>query len=220
MVKHKIAVALRCGAGFTSLLILLLNSVLAMFCTPFLMPGGILAHVVVRSEDFGQPLLVLAANSLFYSVAAYVGISIFGRGVAAEKIRFAAIGLALPVAILLGLACVPRFNPLWPHGMTELAKQEKDLQESLPVGMELERARAVLRSKGIAFHEQTETSQKVVLERSGRTITAATGDRVISARFDTEASQFPCGYAMKVILLFGPDEKLKDQYIQRLRICP
>ncbi len=220
MVKHKIAVALLCGAGFTSLSMLLLNiPFLGFLSSLFLMPGGILTHLVVRSEDFGPPLLVLAANSLFYSVVVYAGVPIFGRAVAAEKIRLAAIMLVLPVAILVGLVCIPRFNPLWPSGMTELATQEKDLQEALPVGMGLEGARAVLRSKGIEFYEHGETSQAVVLEQDRR-ITAAAGDRVISARIETEAGQFPCGYAITVVLLFGPDERLKDQYVHRLRICP
>src|SRR5229473_6022589 len=117
MVKHKIAFALFCGAGFTSLLLLLLNlsssAALSAFLSTLLFPGGILANLVVRSGGFGPPLLVLAANALIYSVAAYAGVSAFGRGVQPEKIRLAAIRLALPVAILVGLACVPRFNPLW-----------------------------------------------------------------------------------------------------------
>jgi hypothetical protein len=220
-VKHKIAVALLCGAGFTSLLVLLLNiSVLSMFLSVFLLPGGILADVLVRPKEFSPPLLVLAANALVYSLLIYAGVSAFGRGIRAEKIRLAMIRLVFPVAILVGLACIPKLNPLWPRGMMELARQEKSLQEALPVGMGLEGARAVLRSKGIEFHEKDETSQEVMLERPDTSITAVAGDRVISARLETEARQFPCGYAIQIVLLFGQDERLKDQYVHRLRLCP
>ena len=68
--------------------------------------------------------------------------------------------------------------------------------------------------------EETETSQAAVINRSEKSITAAAGDRVISARLETEASQFPCGYDIEVVLLFGPDERMKDQYVHRLRLCP
>jgi hypothetical protein len=81
-------------------------------------------------------------------------------------------------------------------------------------------ARAVLRSKGIQFQEKTETSQAVLLDRQDKSIPAAAGDRVISARLETEASQFPFGFDIEVILLFGPDDRLKDQYVHRLRSFP
>ena len=134
--------------------------------------------------------------------------------------RLVATRLVVPVAILVGLACIPALNPVWPRGMAELTRQEKVLQDALPMGMGLEGARAVLRSKGIQFQEATETSQAVLLKRQDKSITAAPGDRVIPARLETEASQFPCGYDIEVVLLFGPDERLKDQYVHRLRLCP
>jgi len=60
-----------------------------------------------------------------------------------------AIKLVLPVAILVSLACIPALNQLWPHGMTELERQERSLQDALPIGMELEEARDALHSKRI-----------------------------------------------------------------------
>jgi hypothetical protein len=224
MAKRKVAVALLCGAGFVSLVVLLLKissaSAVSALLGLLLLPGGIIAHVLARSEEFGPPLLVLASNALVYSGVAYAAISIFGRGVTAEKMRLATIRLVFPVAILIGLVCIPALNPLWPRGMLELTRQEKLLQDALPLGMGMDGARAVLRSKGIQFQEQTETSLAVLLNRQDKSITAAAGDRVISARLETEASQFPCGYDIEVVLLFGPDERLKDQYVHRLRLCP
>jgi len=218
MAKYKIAVALLCGAGFTSLVALLIRVLLPF--SLLLFPGGILAHFTVRSDDFGPPLLVLAANVLLYSAAAYAAISFLYGGIAVQKMRLAALRLVLPVAILVGLACIPAVDPLWPRGMTKLAEQEKALQDALPVGMSVKGARNVLNSKRIQFQEQDEKSPEIVLQRQDKTITAAVGDRVISARLETEASQFPCGYDIEVVLLFGPDQQMKDQYVHRLRLCP
>lgn len=224
MAKYKIAIALLFGAGFTSLLLLLLKASSASAMSPLLsvllLPGGILADSVLKPKEFSPPLVVLAANALVYSAVAYAGVLVFCRGVAAEKMRLATLRLRLPAAILVLLACIPMLNPLWPRGMKELTRQEKVLQDALPMGMGLEGARAVLRSKGIQFQEETETSQAVLLKRQDRSITGAVGDRVISARLETDASQFPCGYDIEIVLLFGPDQRLKDQYVHRLRLCP
>jgi hypothetical protein len=224
MAKYRVAVALLCGAGFTSLVLLLIKlslpSGIALLLSLLLLPGSAIAHLAVRSQEIGPPLLVLAANAVVYAAVSFVGLSIFGRGVAPEKMRLATIRLVFPVALLIGLVSTPALNPLWPRGMTELTKQEKALQDALPVGTGMDGARAVLRSKGVQFQEETETSKEVVVNRSDKSLTAAAGDRVISARLETEASQFPCGYDIEVVLLFGPDERMKDQYVHRLRLCP
>lgn len=224
MAKYRVAVALLCGAGFTALLVILIKlsmpSGIALLLSLLLLPGSAVAHLAVGSQEIGPPLLVLAANAVVYAVVLFVGLSVFGGGVPAEKMQRATIRLMFPVAILIGLVCIPALNPLWPRGMSELTKQERTLQDALPVGMGMDGARAVLRSEGIQFQEETETSQAAVINRSGKSITAAAGDRVISARLETEAGQFPCGYDIEVVLLFGPDERMKDRYVHRLRLCP
>ena len=224
MGKYRVALTLLCGAGFTSLLLLSISLVspsgIALLLSLLLLPGIVVAHLAARSQEFDPPLLVLAANAAVYAVVSFVGLYIFGRGVAAERVRLATIRLAFPVVVLVGLACIPALNPLWPRGMKELSKEEKGLQDALPVGMAIDGARAALRSKGIQFQEEAETSKAVVVNRPEGSITAAAGDRVISARLETEASQFPCGYNIEIVLLFGQDDKIKDQYIHRLRLCP
>lgn len=218
MAYYRITVALLCGAGLTSLAALLTRVLFPV--SLLLFPGSILAHFAVRSDDFGPPLLVLPANALVYSAAAYARISLFCGDIAAPKMRLAVLRLVLPVAVLVGLACIPGVDPLWPQGMTELAEQEKTLQDALPIGMSLEGARNVLNSKRIQFQEQDEKSRETVLERQDKTITATAGDRVISTRLETEASQFPCSYDLEVVLLFGSDHQIKDRYVHRLRLCP
>lgn len=225
MTRYAIAVAVLCGAVLASVPVLLLNlslpSPVAVLLMLLQLPGGIFAHFVVGSEDFGPPLLVLATNTVCYSGIAYTGLFVLGRGISSKKMRIATVGLALPALVLLTLACFPSFNPLWPRGMAELTRQERELQEAFPVGMDVESVRTVLLSKGIKFYENTEERERLVLNRGkGESVKSAPGDRLISAQFQTEASQYPCGYDMEIVLLFGRDDKLKQQYVHRLRICP
>lgn len=88
-----------------------------------------------------------------------------------------------PVIVLATLACIPSMNPLWPHGMTELARQESELQTALPLGMSLEQVRGVLNSRKIQFYESAEPSDGVVLQNPA-TMTAQAGDTVVVSRFD------------------------------------
>jgi len=104
--------------------------------------------------------------------------------------------------------------------MAGLAREEKDLQDALPLGANSDEVRTLLRSKGISFQEEKESSEVVVLERDGKRITAAPGDQLISARVETGASQFPCGYDLEIVVLFDQDARLKQQYVRRLRVCP
>lgn len=97
----------------------------------------------------------------------------------------------------------PSLNPLRPHGITELAQQESDLQTAIPIGMSLEQVRGVLNLKKIQFYESTEPSDGVILQNQQTTITAQAGDTVVVSRFQTEAFEFPCGYDMQIVLLFG-----------------
>ena len=115
---------------------------IALLLSLLLVPGSAVAHLAVGSQEIGPPPLVLAANAVVYAVVLFVGFSVFGGGVPAEKMQRATIRLRFPVAILIGLVCIPALNPLWPRGMSELTKQERTLQDALPVGMGMDGARA------------------------------------------------------------------------------
>jgi hypothetical protein len=104
--------------------------------------------------------------------------------------------------------------------MMGLETEEEFLQDALPKGTGIADARAALRSKGIQFVEEPQARDAVILERKNRHIAAAAGDEVISARAETDAYQFPCGYEIEIVLVFGVDQKLKDKYIDRLQLCP
>lgn len=226
MKKCTLWVALLCGTGFTCLLCLVLalstSALLSILLAIFLSPGGIVVDLLVRPKEFSPPLLILAANSVIYSAVAYGGLSVLRHRVGPEKIRIIAIRLVLPVAILVTLVSVsiPKFNPLWPHGLAQLTRQETALRQALPVGTRLDAARAALQSKGISFAENSEQTQTLVLDQNGTSIVATPGDHVISARVRTEAGAFPCEYDIQLVLLFGQDSVMRQQYVDSFRVCP
>jgi hypothetical protein len=224
MTRYKISVALLCGVGFVSIVVLLLNVPLPALPYALMMllaPGAWLVSLFSKSNGFGSPLAVLASNALVYSCVAYAVIAFACRNTKTATLRLATLRLAAPIALLLGLVCVPALNPLWPRGMAELAQQEKELQEALPLGMEIDEARTVLRSKGIEFYEITQPVDAAVMKGADAGITPAPGDRLIGARLQTKASEFPCGYDILITLIFRQqDDKLKQQSVHRLRLCP
>jgi hypothetical protein len=191
MTKYRLAIGLLWSIGFTSLACLLMN--LIGFVGFFLLPSGLVAFAVgfLMFRKAGLPQL-----------RRIVGWSV------------------LPVTVLAALACIPSMNPLWPHGMTELAQQESELQTAISLAMSLEQVRGVLNSRRIQFYESTQTSDGVVLQNAHTTMTAQSGDTVLVSRFDTEAFQFPCGYDMQIVLVFGPERNLKERYIERFPMCP
>jgi len=182
-----------------------------------LAPGGMI-QALLRGSD--SPLAILAANCAVYSVLIFViATTIAGIQKRAES-RRVNIWLAFPVGVLVILACVPTLDPLWPTGMSQLATQEAQLHEILPVGIDLEQARGVLRSQGIQFWEHVEKYDNVIFTRPEGSISAASCDTVISAQIWTKAGQFPCSYRIDVVLLFGKEQGLTKRSIHRMRICP
>jgi hypothetical protein len=191
MTKYRLAIALLWGIGFTALLCLLMN--LSWFFGFLLLPGGPAA--------FGISLLLFRKAQL-------------------TKLKRIAGWSVPPVIAVAALACVPSMNPLFPHGMADLVKQESELQIAIPVSMTLDQVRGVLNSRKIQFYEFGEPTGGLVLEDRDTTINAQAGDSVLVSRFQTGAFKFPCGYDMQIILLFGHDGILKQRYIRRLMTCP
>ena len=205
-----------CGLGLSALAPLLLRGPvwIAIPAAFLLFPGGFIAAILFHSD---APFIVMASNAFVYSGASYVFLAA-KRDVSAPFLRLASIRSVIPVAILVGLACIPTLDPLLPRGLVELKRQESALQNDLPDDVGIEQARSVLRSKSIQFYE-SQPSTGVVLQREGTTMVASDGDRLIHSRFQTNAGQFPCGYDMEVDLLFDASGKLKQRYIHRFRVC-
>jgi len=211
MTKYRICVSLLSGLGLTSLVCLLLNIPVAnLFLSVLLIPGAILLNILLRSANWDSILALLGANVAIYSILAFAII----------LLRFRNIQIVLPMTAMSCLVCFPSLNPLWPKGMAELSRQESELQQALPMNMGLQDARSVLKAKGIQFYESIENSESVVLQGPDRRIAASAGDRVLSSRFQTSASSFPCGYDIRIILVFGQDERLKERYVHRFPMCP
>ena len=104
--------------------------------------------------------------------------------------------------------------------MAQLAETENAFREGLPKGASLERSRAFLQARGVKLYEEKLTVQQVVLERGDTKLVAHPGDQLVSARIATNAGQFPCGYAIEVLLIFDASKNLEQNHIDRLRICP
>jgi hypothetical protein len=216
--RYRIAVAFLSGTGLSSLLSILLP--FPILWSILLIPGPVLAGGSARPED-AHPVLVLAVNSFFYAGFTYTGLTLFGRGASTAKMRLISISLLLPVTTLSVLAFTPAFNPLWPHGFAELARHEQSLRDAFPEGITLNSARDVLRSRGIASYENAEVDGGMVFDDGrGTRIQASKGELVISARLETDAYVYPCGYYIEILLIFGTDERMRQQYIHRGRLCP
>ena len=204
MIRYKVCISALCGAGFTALLSLLLGvrySAVQWAAGILSFPGGFLDAFLSSRSELYSPIIVLAANTLVYSALASVIVFSRFSNVSVRTLRLVTLRMALPVAAVAFLSFIPRFDPMWPQGMTELGRQEVDLANAFTPGMTAEQARIVLRSKGIQFNEQS-------------------ADGTILSRLPTEAGQFPCGYDLQIALSFGPDGKLQSRDVHRLRICP
>jgi len=221
MTKYRICIAFLSGLGFTSLVCLLLNiPVVNFFLSALLIPGAIVLSILSRSENWESIPALLGVSSVIYSILSLVVILLRFRNTQAAKLRQIAIWLVFPVVAMSSLACFPSLNPLWPVGMAELSRQEIELKKALPLNMSLDNARGVLRARGVEIQESIERAESVVFESPDAKIKAVAGDRVLSSRFQTSATNFVCGYDMNVILLFGQDERLKERYVRRFPICP
>jgi hypothetical protein len=217
MTKYSVLTAVLLGIGFAALVVLLLNIPdVNLVATMLLLPGGFATSPFTRGEGWNYAIALLAANAFIYSSL----FLLFVRHVNGAVLNRASARLSIPVLILSCLGCLPRLNPLWPHALNTLTRQEVELQSAIPLGITLPQARVVLSSRRINFQEEAEDSQKSVLSNRDAVMNAMAGDQVLVSRIQTEAHQFPCGYDLQIVLLFGRDDKLKERYIHRLRICP
>jgi hypothetical protein len=219
---YRLILSLLFGVGFAALSALLVNipsSGIVYLASLLMIPGGILASLVVRSQGLGAPLALLAANAFIYSLISFVALGFWIR-LNASKAKRLTVAVAIPVLILSSLACLPSASPIWPRGMSRLADEEKILRTGLPVGSTLDDARAFLRARAVDSHEYEISDEEPILHNAHANIVARPGDRLISAQVDTKAEQFPCSYKIQMVLVFGADERLRERYVERSPLCP
>jgi hypothetical protein len=217
---HRVCASLLVGVGFVSALCLSLNIPVISLALAALFAPGAIAVAGFKFGEWGSLAALLGANVLIYSALAFGVALVRFRDWPEEKFKRLAAWMLLPVMALSIFACFPILNPMLPVGMVELAKQERELQHALNPSISLEEARSVLNNRNLNFGEELQESDRLVFQGPDKRINARTGDRVRMSRWRTSAWSFPCGYDMEIILLFGPDEKLKDRYIRRFPICP
>jgi hypothetical protein len=209
------------GVAVASLLPILLNvPKLEHKAAGLLIPGGILASLIASAELVPHPMLLLAANAIFYAMCLFGLCLAVRRWLRVRTVRVGAWAVGLLAVVLFAVACVPRFNPLWPHGMLQLRTREAELKKLVQPDMTIDQVRAALERESIPLNEETEDSAREVLRNRDTQIVAAAGDRLVFARFRTDAVQYPCGYDLQVVVLFAPDGKIKNRYIAAMPICP
>ena len=217
--KYRFVFALLAGFAFASISTLLLNlSVLGLAANIFIIPGLIAANAS-RTGELGHIIIALTVNGLSYSAFAFAFLTwkrISGFG---SRPKLVLIFIAMAVSTLVGFACVPSLNLLWPQSMEKLNQDERDLRNGLRVGFTLDQARTSLKSRGIEFYEQAITERQSV-PAYGDGFLALPGDRVISARVQTKAWEFPCGYVINVVVGIDSNEIIKESKVSRMRMCP
>jgi hypothetical protein len=212
MTRYRLSLAALFGVGLSILAPLSLRgplwlAVAAWYCV---YPG------IRVAEFFAQPdsaLLIMVGNAAFYSGLAFLIVLCFKRILTAPSLRLASVWLAVPVTGLLILSLYPSLNPMLPGGMVKLERQATELQNAFPDAMNVEQARAVLRSKNIYFDESETPSGWVLLSDGKTTMLASSGDRLIKGGVQTNSGAFPCGYDIAVDLLFDASGKLKQRNI-------
>ena len=218
MFKYRLATAISLGVGLTSSLVLLINvpffpAVLAS--TLLLTPGGILADIIHRWQPV--PLWILC-SSVFYAGIAFGALILLNIDV--RILRRILVSLTALAALAFSLVCIPRFNPLLPKGIDELERREYDLRTSFPPGMTADEARTALAQRKIEFKEWVSEGHSVIVGGPKNEFTSEANDRVFWAKIPSNAGQFPCGFGTRFALLFGSDNKLKKQHVERFPICP
>lgn len=219
--KYAVALAILCGVGFTALIALLLNlhSPIVLLLSFLLVPGGIVSAVIFHTKEVGSPIAALVFNAFTYSAVFYLTLRHW-LGVSLDNVRLTTLILTAPVILLASLACVPSMSPIWPRGMEQLQATERRLRDGLPLGLTIDSARSLLQRQGVAPYEAQARNEEVVFQVADKKMTAGAGDTVISAQIQSEALQFPCGFRIDVILVFGNDGILRQEHIERFRLCP
>lgn len=208
------------GVAIASLLAVVLNVPrLGHEADVLLIPGGIVASVFSRAL-VPHPMLLLVANAIFYAMCFFGLCLSLRRWLTASIVRLGPWAVGFLAVVLFALACIPRFDPLWPHGMGELRDREVRLRNLIRGDMTIDEVRAALEQESIPLNEETEDRARDILRNRNTQIIASAGDRLIFSRFRTDAIQYPCDYDLQVVVLFAPDGKIKNRYVASLPICP
>lgn len=195
-------VSLLFGVMIASLLPILLDvASLERKADILLMPGGIFASLLAPAQMIPHPMLLLAGNAIFYALCLFGLCLAVRRRLPASAVRLSTWVFGFAALVLFVLACIPKFDPLWPHGVRELQARDAKLKSLIRSDMTIDQVRAALAQESIPFNEETEDSAREVLRNRNTQIVASAGDRLVFSRFRTDAVQYPCGYDLQVVVL-------------------
>lgn len=212
--NRRMALAVLVGVAFTAISALMLRLTPLSYLA--LLPGRLATELLTDPEATPTALAILITNVLVYSVVAFAILRVipFDSDKAGRVLRI----LWAPALLVMIFAMVPRFNPIWPSGFEDLRVHERQLQDSLQAGIDLEEARA--RVSGIEISEIPIHETQEVLRLKDLTITADKGDLLLrTARRTQTAFRYPCSYDLEVVLIFGSDHKMKQRYIRERKTC-
>lgn len=220
--SSRFAVALLSGITLPALFAQLLWPPFGMFVVFLQLPGIVAASPFEDANHVFRPGLVFVFNVVVYSLLAFAVVFQKSRAVPSSTFGRTMIAMTLVAiaAILVPLYFSPKFNPMWPRGMDELAKQEAELRGAFPLDMSVDSARKMFLEKGIEFQERAVKERETVTTLGLEPLVAEVNDWIMLVRFKTDASNFICGYDMNLDLVFGPDRKLKRRFIGRQPMCP
>jgi len=110
-----------------------------------------------------------------------------------------------------------------PHGYRNLERLESLANRCSSAGRSITDVSDCFRRAGIESSVLSRAEQEYPLYFDGRVrITAHKGDSWMTALTHSGATgPFPCGRAdVQIVLVFGPDEKLRDRLVKRSYSCP
>jgi hypothetical protein len=111
-----------------------------------------------------------------------------------------------------------------PHGYGNLERLEKVANRCTSPGASTVDVSTCFQSAGIAFTVLPKANQEDHLFSDGRVnLTAHKGDTPMVASTHSGANgPFPCSgrVDLQIVLVFGPDERLRDRLVKRFYTCP
>jgi hypothetical protein len=112
---------------------------------------------------------------------------------------------------------------LQPHGYRNLERLESLANRCTSTGSSIADVGDCFRRAGIEFSALPKAEEEYTVYYDGRVrMTAYKGDIPMTALTRSGATgPFPCGRAdVQIVLVFGPDERLRDRTVKRVNTCP
>ncbi len=110
---------------------------------------------------------------------------------------------------------------MFPTKMDILKSHQAQLRKTLIIGDNLEGIRKTLTSQGITLSERDEhLGFPLRAEQAFEPVPPLKStDRILYGFVPVRAYEFPCGYDLKIALVFGQDSRLSHRQVSITRVC-